>query len=688
MISISLSSINIFLLFIFSFLLSFFLYFLRGKRLKNLSFFVKLFLFSFRLFSFFLISILLFNPYIENKKEIVEKPILVVFQDNSLSITENSDSSFYKSDYIALINDFKSNIGKKFNIEFLLFGENVRKDSISFDDKFSNISSIFDYSENVFSNVNIGSYLLFSDGIFNKGKNPNYIDKKLNAPLYCIALGDTNKIRDVAIESVNYNKIGFPGNELPVEINFKANNLKGEKVKLIVKSKKQILFQRIIDVTNDDFLNSIFFYVKSNKSGLNKFNISLSILSSIPENNNTNNFSSFYIDIVNKEKNILMLYDFPHPDIVALKSAIQLDQQYKIDIERSYDFKKDIKKYDLIILYQCDLSNSNVEKISEHNIPVWYIVGQKSNLSKINGMQKTISFNEGKSAFVELYVAPNESFQKFNLEEDILKMINNSPPLLANQSFSINRDIKIFLDRKNTISNNDKPICFFAKNNNECFLISEGIWRWRLKNFLEKSNHDSFNLLIMQIVKNLLIENDKNRLKLNNQSVYDFGESIIFNAELYNENLETMSNQEINLSLKNEEKELFQYSFISIGDDYMLNLGELNPGKYDFVVTANYDGEKFVKKGNFIVENSLIEKKITVANHNLLYTLAKQQDGELFQLSEIKDIENKILNSENFNPVIHHENEKKSLINFILPLMLIFSFLFLEWFFRKKFIGY
>ncbi len=688
MISTSISFFYLFLICFFSFILSFSLYFFREKRLKDLSSVLKFFFFFFRFSSWFLILILLLNPYIENKKEVIEKPLLVIFQDNSLSITGNSDSSFYKSKYTELISDFKSNIEKKFNVEFLLFGEKIRKDTISFDDKFSNISSIFNYSEDVFSNVNVGGYLLLSDGIFNKGKNPKYIEKKLNAPLYCLALGDTNKLKDVFIHSINYNKIGFPGNDLPVEINFKVNNLKGEKVKLTLKSRKKIVHQRIIDIENDDFLKSIFFYVKSNKKGLNKFDVSLSLLSSNLENNLTNNNSSFFIDIVNTEKNILMLYDFPHPDIVSFKSAIELDQQYKIDVERNTDFSKDIQKYDLVILYQCELLESDVRKLSKKNIPIWYIIGQKSSLSKINSMQKTIYFNDLNNNSHELYIHADESFQKFNLEDDVLEMINNSPPLLISKDFSLKKDIKILLNTNNKISSEKDPVCFFSKDGNECFLISEGIWRWRLSNFFQKSNHDSFNKLIIQIVKNLLIQKNKDRFQLNYESVYDFGESLIFSAELYNENLEKISNQEIKLSLKNQESTSLDYSFISIGDDYILNLGELNPGNYEFIATTSYAGKNFVKKGNFVVKNSLIEKKNTVANHNLLYNLSKQNNGYFFELNNINDVQDKILNSKDFKSRSHYEIERTTLFNNLFPLILIFLFLFLEWFFRKKFIGY
>ena len=343
MIFASISFFHFFLILFLSFIISFFLYFFREKRLKDLSIFIKFFLFVLRFGTCFLILILLLNPYIENKKEIIEKPIFVIFQDNSFSIISNKDSSFYKSDYKDSLNEFLISLKNNLNVEFFLFGNHVRNDSISFDDKFSDISSIFNYSEDIFSHSNVGGYLLLSDGIFNKGKNPLYIQKKLNAPLYCLALGDTNKLRDLSIHSIDYNKIGFPGNELPVELTFRANNLKGEKIKLIVKSKKNKIYESVIDIETMDYFKTISFYVRSKKAGLNKFDVSISLISSEKEHNINNNFSSFYIDIVNKEKDILMLYEFPHPDVVAIKSAIQLDQQYQIDVVRASDFKKDMR---------------------------------------------------------------------------------------------------------------------------------------------------------------------------------------------------------------------------------------------------------------------------------------------------------------------------------------------------------
>lgn len=671
-----------------SFFLSFFLYFFNEKKYNDISFINKLFLFFFRFISFFLILLFTLNPYIESKVQITEKPTLVIFQDNSMSIPSNKDSLFYKTDYIELIESFISKIENKYNVEFLLFGENIRRDSISFTDKFSDIGSIFDYSEDVFSNINIGSYILLSDGIYNKGQNPEYSGKILNAPLHIVALGDTNKVKDVFIHSVNNNNIGFPGNELPVEINLKAYNLKDEKVNLTVKAKNNIVFQKVIEIEEEDFIKSVFFYVKSLKTGLNKFDISVSPTSFKSENNTDNNYSSFYIDIVDNEKNILMLYDFPHPDVSALKSSIQLDQQYNISVYSNADFKKNIFDYDLVILYQCELNYDVISKLNKKNIPIWYIIGSESNLSRLNELQKTISFKDGSNEFNDIYASYEESFQKFKLDDNVIEMINSSPPLLSTENLEIKSDVKVLIGKKNQNNDRKKPIWFFSKNNKDFFFISEGIWRWKLNNFLKKSNHDNFNSIIIQIVKNLLINKNKGGLKFNNKPSYEFGESIIINAQFYNENLEFISNNEIEFVLKDDDSNKFNYSFLTIGENYYLNLGELKPGNYQFTISTQHDNRNFIKKGSFVVENSFIENKITLANHELLYNIALQNNGLFFQLSDFKNIENELLESGYFKPIIHYEYERQPLINSIFPLIFILFFLFAEWFFRKRFIGY
>ena len=55
------------------------------------------------------------------------------------------------------------------------------------------------------------------------------------------------------------------------------------------------------------------------------------------------------------------------------------------------------------------------------------------------------------------------------------------------------------------------------QDNNEkgAMLNGEGIWRWKLFNYLNNKNHNLFDEFIFKIVKNLLINDNQDRFRLN-----------------------------------------------------------------------------------------------------------------------------------------------------------------------------
>ena len=108
-----------------------------------------------------------------------------------------------------------------------------------------------------------------------------------------------------------------------------------------------------------------------------------------------------------------MLYDFPHPDISALKSAIQLTNSTIFQFIGVL-ILKNIFDFDLVILYQCDLNYDVISKLNKKNIPIWYIIGSESNLSRLNDLQKTIYFRDASNEFKDIYVNYNDSFKNLN----------------------------------------------------------------------------------------------------------------------------------------------------------------------------------------------------------------------------------------------------------------------------------
>src|SRR5205085_1513467 len=111
------------------------------------------------------------------------------------------DSAFVKHDLPGRLESLSSKLEEKYNVKRFSFGDQVSDiksfSTLGFNEKQTDISSLFDEVQNRFSNRNIGAIILASDGLFNRGANPLYSSSGLKVPVYTIALGDTSTQRDL-----------------------------------------------------------------------------------------------------------------------------------------------------------------------------------------------------------------------------------------------------------------------------------------------------------------------------------------------------------------------------------------------------------------------------------------------------------------------------------------------------------
>ncbi|NLA23624.1 MAG: hypothetical protein GX879_01530, partial [Bacteroidales bacterium] len=92
----------------------------------------------------FIIFLLLFAPLIKHSKSILEKPIIIIAQDNSASVLMNSDSVYYSGQYIQNLNNVEKRLSENFEVHRYNFGEFFRQDSIiNYTDDATNMAEIF-----------------------------------------------------------------------------------------------------------------------------------------------------------------------------------------------------------------------------------------------------------------------------------------------------------------------------------------------------------------------------------------------------------------------------------------------------------------------------------------------------------------------------------------------------------------
>jgi hypothetical protein len=204
----------------------------------------------FRFFFISFISFLLLNPKYKSEISTIEKPIVIIAKDNSESI---------KND---ITNELKSlaELLDEFEVYFYSFSDDIYTDiNKKFDGLETNYSKFFSSIKNQFENRNIAALILASDGCYNAGLNPEYIN--FDFPVYSVALGDTNFYEDIRIDNVINNEVAFFGNRFPIEISLASNLLQDETKRLIIELNDEVVFEKKINFLKGTIMCKLFFKI-------------------------------------------------------------------------------------------------------------------------------------------------------------------------------------------------------------------------------------------------------------------------------------------------------------------------------------------------------------------------------------------------------------------------------------------
>ncbi|HWW42868.1 MAG TPA: hypothetical protein VNZ46_26335, partial [Pedobacter sp.] len=201
---------------------------LYGKT-KSLSPKLRIFLAAVRGLGLALILWILFAPLVKRISYILEKPVIVIAQDNSLSVGHIEPPGFVKKKYEQDLKQLADQLADAYDVRVYNFSDRVARGfDFSNKGKLTNATALIDKLNDEFLNRNVGAVILATDGIFNRGGNPVYAVGKLKAPMYTIALGDTIPKRDVLIANVNYNNMVYLGNDFTVDVQVQAFESKNE----------------------------------------------------------------------------------------------------------------------------------------------------------------------------------------------------------------------------------------------------------------------------------------------------------------------------------------------------------------------------------------------------------------------------------------------------------------------------
>lgn len=646
-------------------------------------------LFTLRALAVTILAFLLFAPLIRNVNTSVEKPLIIIAQDNSASILVSKTRDFDDKSYAVNLKKLENELSENYDVRSFSFGSTIKSGlDLTFNAPLTDISSVFQLIEDQFSNRNIGALIIGSDGIYNRGPNPEYEAKNLKSSIFTIALGDTVAKRDLLISNVNYNNITYLDNQFQVEITVEAYQAKGGTSVLTVSDRGGVVFSRAVSINSNEFRLMIPITLLAKNKGIQQYDIRLSPISN--ELSLKNNSQTIFVEVIDGRQKVLILANSPHPDLTAIKQSIEINKNYSVKITFPDEVSKtDIDEAGLVILHQLPSVSNNAQDILKMTTskPLFYILGAQSNVSGFSASQSIIGITSTGNT-QEAVASFEPDFYAFTLSDANKQTIQNFAPLISPfGNYGLKGPGSIMMSQQIGKVVTKMPMLVFGEDAQRkiAVLSGEGIWRWRLENFQESGNHEAIDELVGKTVQYLSTREEKRKFRVYpSKNAFDENEHILLNAELYNNAFELVNTPDVNISLTNRAGKSYSFVFSRTTNAYSLDAGLLPAGEYRYIGRTALGKDKYTGSGQFVITQQQAEFKQTRANHQLLFTLARQSGGKMVFPPQILELAKLIKANENVKTISYEDRKYEEPINVKLVFFIILGLLSVEWFSRKR----
>ena len=629
------------------------------KRIPQLPRGIRLAMAGLRFLTVSGIGLLLLAPMVKQRVNQQEKPLIVVAKDVSESTQDLN------------------------NWQMPSLGTTYEVVTDSFGGKTTDIATALQEIGNRYAGRNLGAVVLSSDGIYNQGADPTIAASSLAVPVYTVALGDTTHYPDANITHLRYNHVAYLGNKFPLEVTIQAHRLKGQRGTLSIAQGSKRLYSQEITYSDNTFSTTQTITLDADHAGLQSYTITLS--------GTTTTSRTIAIEVIDCHQKIALVASAPHPDIAALKQVVEKNPNYEMEIlEASNLNSRQLKEYSLLILH--NLPNSRIQIPSEliQQVPTLFIVGTQTDLNRFNALHSGLEIVTRVRKSDEVTASLNSSFALFHFDDETAHRLEQMPPLTS--PFGTYRPggnlQTLFFAKIGTLAS-DRPLVAFCQQDGirRGFIVGEGLWRWRLHDYLLTGSHSDFDQLIDKTIVYTSLQTNKDHLHVTTRHIYRTGENILVEAQLYDDNFEPVNTPDVDLELRSDTLPAPQrYLFNRSAAGYTLPLAQLPPGRYSYSANTTLAGKKYTTTGYFIVEDINLEQSNHVANHALLNTLAQTTGAQMLYPDQLDQLPQLLASRNDLKTTVYSHTRYTELLNLPLIFILIVLLLAAEWALRKLFI--
>ena len=691
---------------------AFFYYF---RTLPPLSSYRRILLTSLRAVGLIIALFILLSPILQIIFEENEKPVVAVLLDNSASM-KISDSFGERGDSLRYLLNHFSRISPDDSIDIrpyffdlsLRSGEN---DTLDFQTDGTNMDQALRAVIDTLAGQNLQAVILASDGIYNQGANPVLASQNITVPIYTVMIGDSAKPKDVILKRIQTNQITYVNKELPVEVVLWQNGYDGEKgIISLMQADRQIAHQTIT-LGKSGFEQKAEITFTPKKVG--DFNYTVQIQPLPDEITAKNNSQNIQIRTLKSKIQVLIMSGIPNFDRRFLSYfGDQLkDYQFNFLTEKSsgnyYEasFNKiALDSIDLVILHGFPTKRSDqgqvnkiFQNIERRKLPIFWMLSQSTFIQNLGAFRELLPFDLNsrlqpiEDVLVKLTAGgslhPVMHIDESKTTNDL--MWSELPPVEVYDGISLKPGSQILLQsediqigRKTRLQ--ELPVLYTYRQGGIKHLVlaasNFGFWHFQLQEDL--SRNDLMLKFMDRSIRWLVNREDINQIQIQPvQSTFNLGEAVTFSGEVYDEFYQPIQDAQVNIKIKNDEKEINDAMNLVGGGFYQYSFGGLPEGEFDYTISAEKNEQRIgERKGKFTVKPFYLEYQQTAGNVELMRQLANKTGGQFYYPAEFI----KKFPRASFENRTQYSSTEHFLWDHLYWLFILIFLFGTEWFLRKR----
>lgn len=620
--------------------------------------------------------LLLINPQFAQKTYTLEKPNLVILADNSTSVAEKGEEL---KEIISKIKASKE-ISNRFKIADYKFGSDLNiLDSLSFQDKNTNIYKSLSSLKDVYAREQMVA-LVLSDGNQTIGEDYSYFKTDRNNTIYSMVLGDTTKYKDISVGPIQTNKYAFLKNKFPLETYVSYQGNTPVSVSVSVKMNSKIVHKENLKFNADVNFKTIAIQIDANSVGIKNLEVEVSQL--VEERNIKNNRRATSIEVIDEKTKIALISDILHPDLGALKKAIESNEQREVSILKSSASNSVLEDVDLFIFYQPTAKfKQSFDFAKSKNANTFIITGSQTDYTFINKLNVGIELETGYPQ-QEVFGLLNNAFTKYDITNfdlmDYPPLVSDAGPILITSPF------ESLLGTQIKGLNIQQPLLSVIDENGSkrAVLIGENIWKWRVQTYRNTNEFVNFDEFIGNLIRYLTSSKNKSRLNVDYEKVYQGSNNTVITATYFDEAFLFDKNAKVSIKVTNSDTQKSQINPMVLKNGFFeADLSNLVAGEYDFVVSV--EKESKIEKGSFVISEFDMENQFVSSDNLKMEKLAVNSGGKIFYPAQIDVLLKDLSTNDAYVPTEKSTENIVSLIDFKFLLGIIVFAFAAEWFIRK-----